>query len=67
MKGVLPCGLAMCGCGLVGMVEVVPEAFHVVLDVCGVSVTISLARSIIDDLVFSSSTAGLYNMINQGS
>ena len=37
MEGVLPSGLTVCGCCLVSLTEVVPEAFHMVLDVYGIS------------------------------
>ena len=36
MERVLPSGLAVCGCCLVGLVEMVPKVLHVVFDICGI-------------------------------
>ena len=39
VQWVLPCGLAMCGGGFVGIFEVLPKTLHVVLDVGGVTLS----------------------------
>ena len=37
IEGVFPRGLTVCRCGFVGVLEVLPQAFHVVFDVRGVA------------------------------